>query len=635
MKGWLNIVQRLDRHNRNRSVPRAAVVALASIGVVLGTTIPAVFAATSPISWSWKNIEFSTYTAINVSGYTENGTTYMPVWYVLQALKKSGYTVGFDGKVLSITPPGNMAPNTEGLSVGTGNFAIAVRGHVVKQVQSEVRVDPASGKPTQYIPIYYIQQTLSSLSYYNAWNGTTWTGRPVTVTLQGSKDVEQGQMDAFGLELQNPDGSLFVPMDAVRWSVEGSGSANIDKNMGIFTASSPGTYDVTATVDGFHWTKVVNVYGPAVGVNLKASQTNLMADGTGTSTITVQAVDSNGNVVTNFTGQVLLSIPVAGGSFVGGIESDTNNQVPVYLYNGVGTATLTAALSNPGVAETITASDLMATSQTLPADVHYGAITMTYTTPVVSQIGITPSVTLMDSNSNNSADLKLTLDDAEGNPVTSGPFAGINVTLDITGPGSFAPGVAEATMTEYVFPGTTGVSVPIYATAGQPGIVTVTASGAGVSGTASLSSNPTETSRSLTVSKMPGTLATAMTVGSTTLPAGTSFTLYTATVIDGKGNPLPESDTLWVSDSTVSTATSSGQSGTTDGLTYFSVAGGQPGAALADVGTGTATYAVSTSSATGKAQFIVFNTGSAPAGTAVNIRDIITNASVASTIGSN
>lgn len=610
---------------------KASLVGITATGIVMGLTVPAAFAATG-VTWSQKNIDFSTYAASGVSGYTASGTTYMPIWYVMQALKKSGYGVSFNGRVLNLTPPQGTTPNTAGLTVGSGNFSIEINGQSVKNIDSQVRNDPASGKPTQYIPIYYIQQILSALSFYNAWDGTNWTGRPVDVTMLGTQTVTEGQMDAFALELQNPDGSFFIPNHSVTWSVNGAGEAQIGKNTGIFTATSPGIYDVTGSVDSFHWTEAVQVSGQAVGVQLSASTTKLMADGTTTSAITVRAVDAAGNLVTNFNGSVQLNIPVAGGSFVGGITSGTVNQIPVYLYNGVGTATLTAPLDSPQISEPLTAASLTSASQSLPANVQYGSLNISYQTPVISQIGISPSTTTLDSNSNNSSNLTLTLEDQQGNVVTNGPFAGVNVTLTISGPASFATGVSETTTTAYVFPGSTGVTVPIYAIAGQSGSVTVTASGAGVSGTTVLSSNPSQSSRSLTVSQAHGTLTSDLTDGSITIPAGTPFTLYTATVIDGNGNPLPQADTLWISDSTTASATS-GQTTPSDELTYFGVAGGQPSQLLQAAGTNL--YSIATSGATGKAQFIVFNTGNAPASTSINIRDLTTNATVTMTSGSN
>ena len=445
---------------------------------------PAAFAATPQVTWSEKNIEFASYTVHNVSAYAESGTTYMPVWYVLQGLKQSGYSYTFDGKVLNITAPAGVTPDTTGLTVGSGNLSIEINGQLVKKVETEVRRDGGNGNLTQFIPIYYIQQILSALSFYNQWDGTTWTGEPITASLNGNAAVGQGELDAFALTLTDPNGQMVVPNGTVTWSVSGSGQATIDQSTGIFTANSPGTYEVTASVDGFHVTQQVEVYGAPAGVKLSDTNSSLVADGAATKTITVQAVDAAGNVVQNFTGQVTVIVPSTGGMLAGGVTSGDNNEAVVSLYDGVGTVTLTAPSTVPDSVETISSSNLTSLTDTLPASLSYGSLGVSYVAPVVAAIQITPDAGNIATDVNNVMNLDVSLVDAAGNPLGSSVTTSVFVTFTLTGPASFAPGLTVTTWSQYVDPNNPA-TIPLYGVAGQQGPVTVSASGGGASGTAS------------------------------------------------------------------------------------------------------------------------------------------------------
>lgn len=602
-----------------------------AVAIVMGGTAaiaadaPIAFGQSTAVAWSPKDIQFASYTARGVWSFVQQGTTYMPVWYVLEALRKSGYAVAFDGHTISIHAPAGVSVNTAGLSIGTGNLGVSVNGKTVKFVPSEVRPDPASGKPTQYLPIYYIQQVLDALSFFNTWNGTTWTGKPVTAQMIGDTTVQTGQLDAFALALSNPDGSPFVPMDSVQWSVTGPASASIDPTTGVFSATEPGTYDVTASVDGFRWSEPVHVYGDATGFELSQTSDTLFADGVSQDTITVQAVDAEGNPVPDFTGQVTLNIPQAGGSFLGGIDTGLVNQVPVYIYNGQGTATLTAPSTAPGVSETITETNPVAASQSLSTDFALPSLNVRYLTPVVSQIGMTPGSTTLDASDGWTTTLQVELDDAAGNPVQNGSYGGMPVTFSLSGPGSFGDGYSETTLTEYVYPGTGGVQIPVYANPDASGPIVVSASGEGVSGQVSLTDHAGTSADQLTVANTPGILTQPLAVGGVTLPAGTPFTLYTVTVADSSGNALPQSDTLWVTSGTGAVSN--------DGIYLYSVAGGQPSSLLPVVGTGTSS--LTTSADTGKAQFIVIAAGTPSPGTTLNVRDLGTNATVSIPIPGN
>ncbi|MCL6593719.1 MAG: hypothetical protein K6T31_07055, partial [Alicyclobacillus sp.] len=61
------------------------------------------------------------------------------------------------------------------LQVGTGNVAIYINGTLVKRINSLVAVDPASGVPTVYVPVWYAMRVFDRLHVQSAWDGTHWT----------------------------------------------------------------------------------------------------------------------------------------------------------------------------------------------------------------------------------------------------------------------------------------------------------------------------------------------------------------------------------------------------------------------------------------------------------------------------
>lgn len=106
-------------------------------------------------------------------------TTFMPIWYIGQALTAAGFTQSWNGqtRTWSLSTTSN-AGNFSNLQVGSGSAAISVNGVIVKRVQMYVEKDPAAGQngqATVYMPIYYIQQILNDAGILSSWNGQTWS----------------------------------------------------------------------------------------------------------------------------------------------------------------------------------------------------------------------------------------------------------------------------------------------------------------------------------------------------------------------------------------------------------------------------------------------------------------------------
>lgn len=105
-------------------------------------------------------------------------TTFMPIWYVGQALQSLGIQQSWDGtnRIWNITLPSTAKVDFSNISLGTGNTDIYVNGQLVKRINTYAWPDPASGNKsiTTYAPIFYIQQIISQVGIKNTWNGHSW-----------------------------------------------------------------------------------------------------------------------------------------------------------------------------------------------------------------------------------------------------------------------------------------------------------------------------------------------------------------------------------------------------------------------------------------------------------------------------
>ncbi|GMA63420.1 glycosyl hydrolase family 18 protein [Alicyclobacillus fastidiosus] len=109
-----------------------------------------------------------------------NQTTYMPIWYVGQALEAAGFTQSWDGTTHTWTLSTATNGDFSAISVGSGQASIVVNGKLVKKINTYVRKDPAAGanaQPTVYMPIYYVDQLLNAAGIAASWNGQTWAVR--------------------------------------------------------------------------------------------------------------------------------------------------------------------------------------------------------------------------------------------------------------------------------------------------------------------------------------------------------------------------------------------------------------------------------------------------------------------------
>jgi len=135
--------------------------------------IPTAEAATYPQA---KSIYMNGTLLSTPYGLVSGGTTYMPIWYVIQALNQLGITNSWDGvhTAWTISAPSDIPVDLTNVPNSTGANTISLNGKKIYNVNRLVYTDPSSHAATSYMPIWYIMQLLNRLEIGSTWNGSTW-----------------------------------------------------------------------------------------------------------------------------------------------------------------------------------------------------------------------------------------------------------------------------------------------------------------------------------------------------------------------------------------------------------------------------------------------------------------------------
>jgi hypothetical protein len=300
-------------------------------------------------------------------------------------------------------------------------------------------------------------------------NGNTHTYKvtvvagTVAITGAPTDGIAVGQKVNLGLT----DNGKTVT-SGVTWTVTPDDGAVVQN--GKFIASAPGTYTVTASYGGKKATAKVVVYGVASGLKVDAIKP-LVANGQSTETITVYAVDANGNKVSNFNGTATVAYATAAkyGSqfYVNG--TGTQNAQTLTFVNGKATFQVVAT-SNPDVTDTFNFSDLKASAgSSVATSVTYPSVTLSTVAPVATSLSLTPDLSGLNADGSSIADITVQVLDQAGQPMNSG--SGF-VTYSISGQGTFVDGTT-ASYTHYV----TGTDhVKVKSSKGESGNIVVTVS---------------------------------------------------------------------------------------------------------------------------------------------------------------
>lgn len=108
-------------------------------------------------------------------GFAHAGTTYMPIWYVMQALSQLGIQTTWNGKVWNMKVPATMSVDLQHVQLAKGTMQLELNGHEVEAVYGLVAIDPSSHHATTYMPIWYVMQALQRIGVQSTWAKMIWT----------------------------------------------------------------------------------------------------------------------------------------------------------------------------------------------------------------------------------------------------------------------------------------------------------------------------------------------------------------------------------------------------------------------------------------------------------------------------
>jgi hypothetical protein len=119
---------------------------------------------------------------IAVDPWSHESTSWLPVYYLNEAMHKAGFTAVWNGttETWSLTVPNtygtppDVANPPSVQATNSAKMAIALNGTVVAYAPRLVAPDPYSGVETTYVPIYYVMQVMKRVGITPTWNGTNW-----------------------------------------------------------------------------------------------------------------------------------------------------------------------------------------------------------------------------------------------------------------------------------------------------------------------------------------------------------------------------------------------------------------------------------------------------------------------------
>lgn len=404
---------------------------------------------------------------------THRATTYMPLWYVFQALKQVGVTYTWDGSNLNIKPAPGMTITLTNLHPGNEDTKFYINGTLVDTAVRLVAKDPYSHVNTTYIPIWYIQYVLGHMGVVSTWDGTNWDMTVHVNSVQklslsvATQAVGTGQSDVVTVTATYADGlTKAVPANQVTWTTNDTADAFVSPS-GQFIATKPGTYTVTAQYQGVSQTTQIQVYGATSAIHLNAKG-DLVANGVSTDTVTVTANDANGLPAQNENGTVVISTDqpwLVTGTANG--HNTLGQSTTVQLKGGVGTLAIQAP-TTPGLTVHLTSSQLSDGN----ANIQYGNLSLTSVPQVATSLSVQPvngQKYLVANQGGNTAAFTVNVNDQAGQPMLSGyyPFnIAVSGSASYTGP---ATGVYVA--------GQTAPTITVQSNQGATGPVTVSVTG--------------------------------------------------------------------------------------------------------------------------------------------------------------
>lgn len=164
---------------------------IAAASIVLGSAMPFAMASTdnSLASWFKLNVTVGGQAFSAPEAFTQGNETYLPVFYVDEALKKLGYTVSWDGAIhrWNLTTPAQVDATSAftawGNNTGSGATSVALNGMALAQMNTMVQTDPATNMKTVYAPASFLQPLLKALG------AGTWTASGYNLDLGAATSI--------------------------------------------------------------------------------------------------------------------------------------------------------------------------------------------------------------------------------------------------------------------------------------------------------------------------------------------------------------------------------------------------------------------------------------------------------------
>ncbi len=271
----------------------------------------------------------------------------------------------------------------------------------------------------------------------------------------------------------------YRPLDG-RWTFAGSyGSAT----QASLTLRKPGPYQAEVLVKTPHGPVITSqlvgfsVYGAPAAIKLALSHRLWVADGKETEMLTASVVDSQGDVVRNYSGTgTLMDQGAQGAISAWGSDLDrltavaSGEKQPLTFTNGQARLFLQAGT-------VVTSDRLTATSSGANNQVLTGNTMVSTTAQVATALKLTTRDTYIIANeSGNPATYRATVDDQVGEPMLSGTYS---LTGAITGPGQFH-NLTQGPDTVTYTGGAGSTPITVYSIAGSLGPMTLTLAGGGL-----------------------------------------------------------------------------------------------------------------------------------------------------------
>lgn len=193
---------------------------VSGLSTLIGTTVfaipnsasaaPLKYASTS-MTLNGQSIYISDHIIMN-DPWSGKATSWLPIYYLDQALAKLGLTVSWDGstgnwriQTPSAVQNSSASPSTHATN-RSNEATIQINGRIVSVVPRTTAPDPVTGSATTYLPIYYIEQALRQIDVDSKWNGRLWAMTSVTLHyVQGKLEFKKIHMvdDKNGWALSN------------------------------------------------------------------------------------------------------------------------------------------------------------------------------------------------------------------------------------------------------------------------------------------------------------------------------------------------------------------------------------------------------------------------------------------------